>query len=53
MGDKPKVYIPDNALINIENKALNPPKTKYENRRRILNLEDVKKLVKGKYGKEN
>jgi hypothetical protein len=53
MDNKPKVYIPKNALINIENKALEPPKTRYEKRRRILNLEDVKKVVKGRYGKED
>lgn len=53
MDSKPKVYIPNNTLINTENKALEPPKTQYEKRKRILHLEDVKKLVKGKYGKED
>jgi hypothetical protein len=49
---EPKVYVPDNARLNIDNKKDEPPKTKYEKTRRALKREQVNKLVGGKYGSE-
>jgi len=43
MDNNPKVYIPKNTKINIDNKPLEPPKTRYEERKKILNQEAVKK----------
>ena len=57
MIDKPNkksscAYIPPNADTNYENKPKDPPKTEYEKRRVALRREEVKKLTKGKYGRE-
>ena len=46
------VYIPADAEINLEAKPLDPPKTKYEKSREIFNQDKVKKVTKGKYGRE-
>ena len=45
------VYIPKNAKINVENKNDDPPVPKYNNRKKIIDLDAVKKIVGGKYGK--
>lgn len=46
-------YVPPNAEINLENLNQKPPVTQYNNRMKILELNEVKKVVKGKYGREN
>ena len=48
----PVVYIPPGADLNFENKNKEPPKTKYENRKMILQREEVNKVTKGIYGKD-
>ena len=47
------VYIPDSTKLNVENKELLPPETKYEKRRSRINEKITKKLCGGKYGKGN
>ena len=47
----PTVFIPSNARINIENKDEDPPKTRYNNREKIVDLETIKKVVGGEYGR--
>ena len=52
MSDKIIVYIPaNNTKINIENKDQDPPVTQYNNRVNTLDLEEVKKVVGGEYGR--
>jgi len=46
--NKPLVYIPAGAKLNIENKSAKPPKVKYEERKAIYNREIVKDKVTGK-----
>jgi hypothetical protein len=45
------VYIPPGADINLENSEKDPPKTGYENRRKTVDIESVKKIVGGEYGR--
>jgi hypothetical protein len=47
---RPKVYIPDNAKINLNIEPLSPPKVEYEKRKFILDRDKVKEIIKGKYG---
>ena len=47
----PVVFIPDNARINVENQATDPPVTKYEKRKFIFQRDSVRKLAGGKYGR--
>jgi hypothetical protein len=51
--NKPRtvVYIPKGAKINIENISDEPPKTRYERRRVRFDVNAVKKMVGGRYGK--
>ena len=51
MKDKSIVYIPSGAKINRENKHMDEPKTKYENRKRVIDLEKAKKVIGGIYGR--
>ena len=46
------VYVPKNAKLNYENKDLDPPPVEYENRKVIFNRKAVKKVVGGKYGRD-
>lgn len=48
MGEK--VYIPPDTKLNVGNDALGSPITKYEKTRAQFDEEEVKKVVKGKYG---
>ena len=48
---EPLIYIPKNAKINEENIAMDVPEVLYEDRKVILDLEKVKKVVKGQYGR--
>jgi len=50
--DDPIIFIPFNARINIENKDKDPPKTQYNNREKIIDLEAVKKVVGGEYARK-
>ena len=50
-GNRPLVYIPPGAKINIENINDKPPPTRYERNRWILDINGVKKFVGGIYGK--
>ena len=49
---RPFVYVPDNADVNLENTKKDPPKTKYEKRKKVFNRDAVNEVVKGKYGNE-
>lgn len=49
---KPIAYIPDNAEINLKTKQMSPPKVKYEKSKQNIDIETVKKITKGKYGKD-
>jgi hypothetical protein len=46
------VYVPNGAKLNIENKTQEPPETKYNNRRKIFNLDAIKKIIGGVYGRK-
>ena len=48
---EPTVYVPVGARINIENKDQNPPEPQYNNRKKIFDLESIKKVVGGEYGR--
>lgn len=43
-------YVPPGAKINLENSNQKPPETQYNNRMKVLDVNEVKKIVKGKYG---
>ena len=47
-----KGYVPPDAEINFSSNPMPPPPTKYDKRMVVFNEEEVKKLVKGNYGKE-
>ena len=47
------VYVPPDITPNIESNSSEPPRTRYENRRSQFNVEEVKKVVGGDYGKSN
>lgn len=49
---KPLVYIPPGAQINVENQSDAPPPTRYERHRWTFDVYEVKKFVKGLYGKK-
>jgi hypothetical protein len=51
--NKPLVYIPPGAKINVENKNDDPPPTRYERRKFVFQIDNVKKFVKGFYGKRD
>ena len=50
---EPVVYVPKNAKLNVDNKNQSPPQTIYHDRRKIFNLDAIKKLVGGIYGKKD
>jgi hypothetical protein len=49
--DDPTVYAPTGAKINIENKDLDPPTPEYNKRAKVFDLESIKKVVGGEYGR--
>lgn len=49
---QPLVYIPAGAKINVENVNGEDIITRYERRRVALDINKVKKIVGGKYGKK-
>ena len=49
---EPLIYVPPDAKINLENKNIKPTETEYESRRATFDVDAVKNLTKGKYGKK-
>ncbi len=49
---EPKIYIPHGAKTNIANLPMDAPVTEYEERKVIFDKDTVKKMVQGKYGKD-
>jgi len=49
--DHTLVYIPPDAKINIDGQPMDAPKVKYEKRKKRFNLEETKKVVGGRYGR--
>ena len=49
--DNTVVYIPPGADINVEGQPMEAPKTEYEKRKHRFDIEAVKKVTKGKYGR--
>ena len=45
------VYIPPGAKINVENKDGEAPKPEYNSRVKFFDLEKVKQIVGGRYGR--
>ena len=43
------VYVPIDAKINIDSNPMEPPKVKYEERKRIIDRSIIRKLVEKKY----
>ena len=50
--DKITVFVPANTRLNFENKDQEPPTVQYNIRKTIIDLEDVKKIVGGEYGRK-
>jgi hypothetical protein len=50
--NRPLVYVPANTRINFDNKDQDPPTTQYNTRKSVLDLEQVKKIVGGEYGRK-
>jgi len=50
---EPKIYIPSGAKINGENTNLPPPPVEYEEGKKILDLNAVKDVTHGEYGKKD
>lgn len=46
-------YVPPDADINFSNNPLPPPETKYDKDIMIFDMDSVKKIVKGNYGKRD
>lgn len=51
--NEPLVYIPPGAKINVENISNEPPPTRYERHRWTFDINLVKNIVKGIYGKKD
>ena len=49
---RPLIFAPKKAKLNFGNTKLSPPKTEYEDRKNVLGKDKVKKIIEGKYGKE-
>ena len=49
----PKVYVPEDAKINLTNEGMSPPTTLYERSRATIGDDIVKDIVKGQYGKKD
>jgi hypothetical protein len=52
MSNKPKVYIPNGAKININTKPMEKPEVEYNKRAVKFDLKQTKKITGGKYGRE-
>lgn len=51
--NRPLIYIPKDAKINLSNSEQNPPQTKYNSRVKVFNIDAIKKLLKGNYGRND
>lgn len=51
--DKIVVYVPQDARLNLEVNSQNPPTPKYNSRMQNIDQDVVKKIVGGKYGRED
>lgn len=49
----PFIYIPEDARINIAPDQEEVPKTRYDQNQAVFDQEEVKKVVKGNYGKKS
>jgi len=49
---KPKGYAPPNTILNVENHSMPSPKVEYEERKKYLDINAVKDITKGQYGKK-
>jgi len=49
---EPKVYVPANAKINLENNHLPTPEVEYEKTKHVFDINAVKDITKGQYGKK-
>ena len=49
--DQTVVYVPPGAKINIDGQPMDAPKVKYEKRKHRFNLDAIKKMIGGKYGR--
>lgn len=49
--NKPKAYIPPNAQINLDKRVMPPPSVEYQDVEVIFDIDAVKNVTKGKYGK--
>jgi len=50
---KIKPYLPPDAKINFTEKSMSEPEVEYEKTKQAFNLEEVKELTKGQYGKRD
>ena len=50
--DDPVIYVPAGAKFNIDPTNQEPPTVEYNRRMHVLDLEEVKKVVGGEYGKK-
>ena len=53
IDSNPKVYIPPDAKINPENKMMPEPPVEYEIRKVVFDVDAVKDVTKGQYGKKD
>jgi len=51
-SEKPKGYVPPEAIVNIENQEMPCPEVSYEQRKKFFDIDAVKDVTKGKYGKK-
>jgi len=49
---KPKAYVPPGAQINLDKKGLLPPPVEYEDVEVVFDINAVKDLTNGQYGKK-
>ena len=48
----PVIYVPPDAKINLENRNLPEPEVEYEIRKQFFDVDAVKDVTKGQYGKK-
>ena len=49
---RPLIFAPKKVKLNFGNEELPPPTTQYEDRKKTLDQDKVKKITGGKYGKK-
>jgi hypothetical protein len=50
--NKPVVYVPAGAKLNVDGKPMKEPKVEYDKRKVKFDLEATKKIAGGRYGRE-